>query len=204
MSILYYNLKKHIKIDSKREFVSVKPSQGLRYIIHKHGASTLHYDFRIEMDGLMKSWSIPKGPSQNPAEKRLAIPTDDHLISANNYEGDIPKGPFGGGQAIVWDKGHYRSLINKNKKDTEREFIHDLKKGKLKFNLIGKKLRGAFTLFKFKDEKHWMLVKLDDKFVSTDDVTNDPRSVVSNKILIGKSENIIKYKNYLKNAVRTD
>jgi bifunctional non-homologous end joining protein LigD len=162
-------------------------------VVQKHDATQLHYDLRLEMKGMMKSWAVPKGPSMEAGVKRLAMQVEDHPISYNSFEGHIPKGQYGGGDVIVWDKGTYRSMLTPNAKESEKEFLQGLKKGKLTFILKGKKLKGEFHLFRFKDVKNWMLVKKDDEFASKKDVTSDPRSVQSKKMLIGRKEDTEKY-----------
>jgi bifunctional non-homologous end joining protein LigD len=174
---------------------------GLRFVVQKHDASHLHYDFRIEMAGVMKSWAVPKGPSLNPADKRLAMMVEDHPISYNSFEGHIPEGLYGGGDVIVWDKGVYHSLETDDPKKSEKEFLAGLKKGRLKFVLHGKKLNGVFSLFRFKSDKEWILAKSSsDEFATNEDVTADPRSVLSKKILIGRKEDLTKYKEKIKKS----
>ncbi len=114
------------------------PNEAQRaFVIQKHWATRLHYDFRLELDGTMKSWAVPKGPSLDPADKRMAMPTEDHPIAYNTFEGTIPKGNYGAGEVIVWDKGSWHPIGD------PRE---GLRTGKLKFELRGHKLRGHWTL----------------------------------------------------------
>lgn len=167
----------------------------LRFVIQKHDASHLHYDFRLEMDGVMKSWAVPKGPSLDPTIKRLARQVEDHPISYNSFEGTIPAGNYGAGEVIVWDKGTYRSLKTDNRKATEKEFLEGLEKGKLKFIMDGEKIKGTFTLFRWRgrgdsdnEGKNWMLVKTHDEFSTTRDITENNSSVLSKRSLIGKKE----------------
>lgn len=123
------------------------------FVVQEHHATHLHYDFRLEMDGILKSWAIPKGPSLDPAIKRLAIMVDDHPLEYASFEGHIPEGEYGAGDVIIWDKGSYKLLKG------------SLKEGKLEFYLLGKKLKGAFVLLKLRGkEKEWLLIKKKDEF----------------------------------------
>src|SRR6218665_936195 len=119
--------------------------QELRFVVQKHDASHLHYDFRLEMDGVLKSWAIPKGPSLDPEIKRLAIMVEDHPYDYRTFEGTIPKGQYGGGTVMVWDEGTYEPADNEsNKIGNEKELLHQLHAGRLKYVLKGKKLKGTF------------------------------------------------------------
>lgn len=123
------------------------------FVIHEHHASHLHYDFRLEMEGVLKSWAIPKGPSLNPAEKRLAIMVEDHSIEYGSFEGVIPEGQYGAGRVVIWDSGAYK-LLNGS-----------IGEGKIEFILSGKKLEGVFILLRLKGkEKEWLLIKKKDEF----------------------------------------
>lgn len=133
-----------------------------RFVLHEHKASRLHYDFRLEIDGVLKSWAIPKGPSLNPADKRLAIMVPDHLLEYIDFEGIIPEGSYGAGPVIVWDSGEFVPL------ETDDPGA-SLKAGKLTFELRGKKLKGVFTLAQMKGlpkstGKEWLLMKKKDDF----------------------------------------
>lgn len=128
----------------------------MKFVVHEHHATHLHYDFRLEISGVLKSWAIPKGPSMNPADKRLAIMVEDHPLEYGEFEGIIPKGFYGAGPVLIWDKGEFR---------TEGDPEEGIKKGKLLFNLNGKKLKGDFSLVKLKgSEKNWLLIKSQDSF----------------------------------------
>lgn len=132
----------------------------MKFIVHEHHATHLHYDFRLEISGVLKSWAIPKGPSMNPADKRLAIMVEDHPIEYGEFEGIIPKGYYGAGPVLIWDKGEF-------KPDGDPE--EGLKRGRLRFNLNGKKLRGGFSLLKMKgSNKNWLLIKIQDSFSQKD------------------------------------
>ncbi|HUR67588.1 MAG TPA: DNA polymerase ligase N-terminal domain-containing protein [Chitinophagaceae bacterium] len=164
-----------------------KPSKdALRFVIQKHAATRLHYDFRLEMEGVLKSWAVPKGPSLDPADKRLAMMVEDHPYDYRSFEGIIPEGNYGAGTVIVWDEGTYTSLEPGTKKEQEKDLLKQLKKGSLKFSLSGKKLKGEFALVKLKnDEKGnaWLLIKHRDKYAKETDVTKKNKSAVSGKTL---------------------
>src|SRR6056297_1874440 len=131
-------------------------TRGPIFVIQKHSASNLHYDFRLEMNGVLKSWAIPKGPSLNPSEKRLAIETEDHPLGYANFEGTIPEKEYGGGTVLVWDKGVFKNL--KDKMSLEESY----KKGQIEVWLEGEKLEGGYVLVKTGREDHWLLIKMKD------------------------------------------
>ena len=140
--------------------VQPEPEGGRLFVVHKHAATRLHYDLRLEMHGVLVSWAVPKGPSANPADKRLAVHVEDHPLEYGDFEGKIPEGNYGAGSVIVWDRGQWVPL-----EDPEA----GLKKGKLLFELKGYKLRGRWTLVKIKKEvKEWLLIKERDGFVRQD------------------------------------
>ncbi len=193
------NLKKY---NEKRDFEKTpeprgllgRESRALRFVIQKHDASHLHYDLRLEMEGVMKSWAVPKGPSLNPSDKRLAMQVEDHPISYNTFEGTIPQGQYGGGEVIVWDNGTYHSDKTTDPKESEKFFLAGLKQGRLTFTMQGKKLKGVFTLARFAGkEKEWILIKKADEYASKEDITIDNRSVISKRTLIGRKEDPAKY-----------
>ena len=153
----------------------------LMFVIQKHRASQLHYDFRLEFAGVLLSWAVPKGPSLDPSIKRLAMQVEDHPVDYASFEGVIPEGQYGGGTVMVWDRGTWIAESN----DIEAA----LNKGDLKFTLQGEKLHGSWVLirtrtFGSKAGKSWLLIKHRDRFASTSDIaTQQPRSVVSNRLL---------------------
>jgi bifunctional non-homologous end joining protein LigD len=159
----------------------------LHFVVQKHAASHLHYDFRLEMKGVLKSWAVPKGPSTDPSVKRLAMMVEDHPYDYRNFEGIIPKGQYGGGTVIVWDEGFYEPVVDtgNDKKSTEKELLRQLYSGKLKFRLKGKKLKGEWALVKAggRGENAWLLMKLDDKYASATDITKKEKSVQSGKTI---------------------
>jgi bifunctional non-homologous end joining protein LigD len=173
--------KKKRNLQKSKEPSAKKGKESRRFVVQKHDASHLHYDFRLAIGGVLKSWAVPKGPSINSKHKRLAILTEDHPMSYANFEGIIPEGNYGAGTVMVWDKGSYKNL-------SEREMEDGFKKGALKFELKGKKLKGAFTLIKFRGDKNWLLNKAKDANASKTDVLRENRSVKSGKSMkeIGK------------------
>lgn len=164
----------------------VPAGDKLRFVIQKHHASRLHYDFRLEMDGVLKSWAVPKGPSTDPSVKRLAMMVEDHPYDYKDFEGIIPKGNYGAGTVIVWDHGTYEPLEKAdNKQDQEKHLLKDLKSGSLKFKLNGEKIKGEFALVKTKsmEENAWLLIKHKDEFSSKNDITLKDKSVISDRTL---------------------
>ncbi|MEO6961738.1 MAG: DNA ligase D [Puia sp.] len=169
-------------------------STPLQFVIQKHDASRLHYDFRLEMDGVLKSWAVPKGPSLNPQDKRLAMQVEDHPFDYKDFEGIIPEGNYGAGSVIVWDQGTYEPLEKTgSKKEQEKLLLKELKSGSLKFRLYGKKLNGEFALVHIKNNQQkgdnaWLLIKHKDEYASAADVTKKEKSVLSGKTVnqVGK------------------
>ncbi|UFS71745.1 DNA ligase D [Geomonas sp. RF6] len=157
----------------------------LSFVVQKHAATRLHYDFRLELDGVLKSWAIPKGPSLDPALKRLAMHVEDHPYEYKDFEGTIPKGNYGAGDVIIWDKGSYRALNRDGSEGDEDALRKGYEKGDLKFILYGEKLKGEFALVRIKsaDDNSWLLLKKKDQFATTEDITRDARSVVTERIL---------------------
>ncbi len=158
---------------------AVKEGRGNGFVIQKHHATRLHYDFRLEMGGVLRSWAIPRGPSFNPAEKRLAMETEDHPIDYGEFEGVIPKGNYGAGKVIIWDNGTYEMV---DPETPEKGW----KKGKLHFVLRGKKLKGEWVLVRgSREPRQWIFFKVRDSYASTeDDITSiRPESVVSGQLV---------------------
>ena len=155
------------------------------FVIQKHAARHLHYDFRLEMDGVLKSWAIPKGPSTDPRDKRLAVPTEDHPLEYAGFEGVIPEGEYGGGTVLVWDTGIYRNLTEK--KGAAIPMGQGLAHGHVKVWLEGRKLKGGYALTRFrtgKDES-WLLVKTDDAEAAPrrNPVADEPGSVLTGRTI---------------------
>jgi len=158
------------------------------FVIQKHDASRLHYDFRLEVDGVLKSWAVPKGPSLDTKDKRLAVMTEDHPMEYATFEGNIPEGEYGGGAVIVWDRGTYRNLKQEDPEHAPLTMAEALDSGHVMVWLEGQKLRGGFSLIHTKarrpgDEDNWLLIKKRDELaVSGGDITRErPESVVSGK-----------------------
>jgi bifunctional non-homologous end joining protein LigD len=181
------------KYKEKRRFADTpEPTGGkaskpkLVFVIQKHAASHLHYDFRLEMNGVLKSWAVPKGPSMNPTIKHLVMMVEDHPYNYKDFEGIIPKGNYGAGTVIIWDAGTYGPLEKtKSKKEAEKLLTKQLHAGSLKFSMQGKKLKGEFALVKTagRGENHWLLIKHRDKYALETDITEKNKSVVSGKTL---------------------
>jgi bifunctional non-homologous end joining protein LigD len=153
-----------------------------RFVIQKHAASRLHYDLRLELDGVFKSWAVTKGPSLNPADKRLAVEVEDHPIDYGDFEGTIPQGQYGGGTVMLWDRGTWTPASDEPGKS--------LRKGELKFTLQGEKLNGRWALVRMspragesRGRKNWLLIKQRDEFSGEEDVTESDRSVASGRAM---------------------
>jgi bifunctional non-homologous end joining protein LigD len=152
-------------------------SPELSFVIQKHQASRLHYDFRLEWNGVLLSWAIPKGPSLDPSVKRLAMAVEDHPIEYGGFEGIIPEGQYGGGTVMVWDRGQWEP---KNS-----DVDSDLRNGELKFVLHGTKLKGSWVLVRTRNSA-WLLIKHRDRYASLEDITmGKPRSVLSRRSMAG-------------------
>jgi bifunctional non-homologous end joining protein LigD len=160
---------------------SQKTTEKPVFVIQKHNASRLHYDLRLESEGVLASWAIPKGPSTDPEQKRLAVRTEDHPFEYRNFEGIIPEGEYGAGQVIIWDTGTY-SLIGEKSKDAESP-SRAIEKGHISFNIEGKKLKGGFSLTRIDDKGKWLLVKMRDSEANSRDnlLKEEPDSAVSGK-----------------------
>lgn len=157
----------------------------LTFVIQKHEASHLHYDFRLEMDGVLKSWAVPKGPSLNPEDRRLAMLVEDHPLDYAGFEGIIPKGQYGGGTVMVWDKGVYSPYEAVERKDAEKILLEQLKKGHLTIIMLGEKLKGEFALIKThgSEENAWLLIKKGDEYASKKDILKEDHSVLTKRTM---------------------
>jgi len=183
--------------ETPEHFTSNKvDAKKLYFVVQKHKATALHYDFRLEAGGVMPSWAIPKGPSLDARVKRLAMMTEDHPLDYRHFEGVIPEGNYGAGSVIVWDQGTYypemqeengKRIQIKDKKEAEKVMEEGLKKGEMKFFLMGKKLKGSFALVKthgFAGKNAWLLIKHRDEYVKEDwDAKDFDFSEVSGKSL---------------------
>jgi bifunctional non-homologous end joining protein LigD len=157
-----YNRKRDFARTPEPKGAARKSGRKLRYLIQKHDASRLHYDFRLEWNGALMSWAIPKGPSENPDDKRLAVHVEDHPVAYGDFEGIIPEGEYGGGTVMLWDRGFWRP----HQDDVDAA----LKKGKLGFELHGERLHGNWALVRLrarspKDKDNWLLIKENDDYV---------------------------------------
>lgn len=173
---------------SKRDFaVTTEPTGGTssgpgpRFVVQQHAATRMHYDVRLEVDGVLASWAVPKGPSYDPTEKRLAVRTEDHPMDYAGFEGTIPKGEYGGGSVIVWDAGIFHNLTS-GRGGNVRPMAEGLERGHVKVWLEGEKLQGAWALTRTsRDGKDWLMVKVKDVTADADvdPVTNAPQSILS-------------------------
>ncbi len=181
------------KYRSKRDFEATPEPKGsvrrggsrrapLVFVVQKHQASHLHYDFRVEWNGVLLSWAVPKGPSLDPSVKRLAMAVEDHPIEYGGFEGIIPEGQYGGGTVMVWDRGTWEP----DDLDVDRS----LQRGELKFALHGAKLKGSWVLVRTKragtsGRAAWLLIKHKDRYATSDDViSSKPRSAVSKRLMV--------------------
>lgn len=185
VSLEKYHNKRRFKKTPEPRGKQTRASGALRFVVQKHDASRLHYDFRLELDGVMKSWAVPKGPSLNPAEKRLAVMVEDHPLDYRKFEGTIPAGNYGAGTVIVWDEGTYGPAEMSGSDDPQQVLRDGLESGHLSIVLHGSKLKGGFSLVKMQRAKknEWLLIKKQDEFATTDDVLDQDRSVTSGRDL---------------------
>ena len=170
---------------SGKQKIRKKPTNPI-FVIHKHDARQLHYDFRLEVDGLLKSWAIPKGPSTDPNDKRLAVQVEDHPLNYANFEGVIPEGQYGAGRVIVWDAGTYKS-IKKDKGGNVMPMERALKIGTAEIRLTGQKIRGGYALIQTKmrgQKKNWLLVKKKDR---ANPSHRDPTKLAPKSVLTGRT-----------------
>lgn len=187
MSLEAYLKKRNFEITPEPEGGDTKTSERPMFVIQKHDASNLHYDFRLEVDGVLASWAVPKGPSTDPREKRLAIRTEDHPLEYADFEGVIPEGQYGAGTVIVWDGGPYRNLMSE--KVDPQNIAQSLEEGHVEVWLEGEKLRGGYALVRSNigdsDEENWLLVKMADEAADArrNPVSTQPRSVLSGKTI---------------------
>ncbi len=193
MTLREYHQKRNFKAtpepDGEEE---VQLADEPMFVVQKHKASHLHYDFRLEVDGVLKSWAIPKGPTLDTNAKRLAVKVEDHPLSYGHFEGTIPEGNYGAGEVIVWDTGTYRSAEFEDDefdaKENQKKIRAGLRSGQLKFTLNGKKLKGNFALVKLKNVetgKSWILIKEGDEYAQKMDISKDSTSAISDRVLEG-------------------
>jgi DNA ligase D-like protein (predicted 3'-phosphoesterase) len=171
----------------KKSLYSAKATKSRTniFVIQKHNASHLHYDFRLEIDGVLKSWAVPKGPSTDPHDKRLAMETEDHPMDYANFEGEIPEGNYGAGQVIIWDHGTFDNIKEKDGKSISLQTCY--KNGQIEVDLHGKKLQGGYALIRTapEDAKKWLLIKMRDEHADArrNPVSTEQQSVVSGKTI---------------------
>ena len=165
MALEQYRAKRNFDATPEPRPTAPRPGEGTSFVVQKHDATRLHYDFRLELDGVLKSWAVTKGPSLVPGEKRLAVEVEDHPLEYGSFEGTIPKGEYGGGAVLVWDRGTWAPIGDPHK---------GLAKGHLDFELNGEKLKGRWHLVRMRGrprDKHenWLLIKGDDEFARSED-----------------------------------
>ncbi|GEO10838.1 DNA polymerase ligase N-terminal domain-containing protein [Segetibacter aerophilus] len=190
MSLATYNTKRDFKQTSEPSGKKNNSKDDtLAFVVQRHKASHLHYDFRLEMDGVLKSWAVPKGPSLNPHDKRLAMMVEDHPYDYKDFAGVIPEGNYGAGIVEIWDSGTYTAIQDKgSSKENEKLLKAGLEAGNLKFVLHGKKLKGEFALVRLKgsNSNSWLLIKHNDSFAVQEDYNseeNTPKNSPINKWL---------------------
>ncbi len=184
-SLQEYRGKRRFKDTPEPEGEESRQDREPLFVIQKHDATNLHYDFRLSLNGVLKSWAVPKGLSTDPREKRLAIQTEDHPLEYADFEGVIPQGHYGGGVVLVWDTGGYKNTTVKG--DREVPLAKGLEQGHVTIELAGKKLRGGYALTRMErgDGRQWLLVKIrdDEADARRNPVTTEPRSVLSGRTL---------------------
>ena len=167
---------------------SSEAGDGPIFVVQEHDASTRHFDLRIEIDGVLKSWSVPKGPPTDPSDKRMAIPTEDHPVGYADFEGVIPEDEYGGGTVLIWDRGPYRNLRGA-KDDDGASMAEAYDDGKLEVWLDGDKIRGGYALIRTgsadDDDARWLLVKMDDDEADArrNPTSTEPESVASGRTM---------------------
>jgi bifunctional non-homologous end joining protein LigD len=192
MSLIKYKQKRNFKSSPEPQAGQSKQAAKLSFVVQRHKASRLHYDFRLELDGVLKSWAVPKGPSLNPTDKRLAMMVEDHPYDYKDFKGVIPEG-YGAGIVEIWDKGTYSDLDGNDPATAAKKLKSGLKAGNLKFVLHGKKLKGEFALVRLKnDEKNdnsWLLIKHRDDFAVDREYDSEKETLKSSPINKWLAEN---------------
>jgi bifunctional non-homologous end joining protein LigD len=191
MALTTYKKKRNFKETSEPGGVTKKSDAKLIFVVQRHKASRLHYDFRLELDGVLKSWAVPRGPSMNPKDKRLAMMVEDHPYDYKDFEGVIPEGNYGAGIVELWDHGTYSDIDNSSFKEAEKNLRKGLKSGDFKFKLFGKKLKGEFVLVKLKskEDNSWLLIKHRDEFAIDEEYNSEEYTKKSSPINKWLSEN---------------
>lgn len=192
MKLETYNKKRDFSKTAEPEGKAVKSDKELHFVVQKHYASRLHYDFRLEIDGVLVSWAVPKGPSADTSVKRLAVQTEDHPMGYIDFEGNIPKGQYGGGTVMVWDTGTFQAEGYDDYTEGHKILKKQLKDGDIKVVLKGRKMKGSWHIFRLKDkEKEWLLVKGKDEYANVEEEF-DQLSVLTGRDLIEIENNIQK------------
>ncbi len=196
MSLQIYSKKRNFENTPEPSDKAVKSKSKLSFVIQRHKSSHLHYDFRLEMDGVLKSWAVPKGPSLNPKDKRLAMMVEDHPFSYKDFEGIIPEGNYGAGIVELWDHGYLSDIDNSEKSAAEKKLKTGLNKGILKFRLFGKKLNGEFALvkIKYKQKNAWLLIKHNDEYAVNENYNSEEHTSAKspiNKLLLKEQASIL-------------
>jgi bifunctional non-homologous end joining protein LigD len=196
MTLSTYHKKRKFNETPEPKGKSNKVGKQLNFVVQKHEATRLHYDFRLEAEGVLKSWAVPKGPSMNTDDKRLAMMVEDHPFDYRTFEGIIPEGNYGAGTVMVWDEGNYIALGAKDAKESDKLIRAGIKKGELKIVLNGSKLKGGFAMVKLRNDKtgkparpngrsgggnSWLLFKERDEYAKKIDITKKDKSAVSGR-----------------------
>lgn len=184
MPLTLYNKKRNFRKTAEPSGEIKKSISKLIFVVQRHKASRLHYDFRLELDGVLKSWAVPKGPSMNPKDKRLAMMVEDHPYDYKDFAGEIPEGNYGAGIVEIWDSGTYADIENSQKKEAEKNLRAGLKSGDFKFQLFGKKLKGEFVLVKLKgkEDNSWLLIKHNDKYAVEKEYNSEDHTLKNSPI----------------------
>lgn len=184
MGLKDYRSKRNFKKTPEPDAKTRALPDDLIFVIHKHAARALHYDLRLELGGVLKSWAVPKGPSLDPSVRRLAVMVEDHPFEYNDFEGIIPKGNYGAGTVIIWDRGFYHHPSTRDRKESSRLLQDGLRKGDMKFVLEGEKLHGEFALVKTRQgDNSWLLLKKKDHFGTSEEILREGQSVVSGRTI---------------------
>jgi len=184
MSLVKYKEKRNFKATPEPGAEKMVSGKKLEFVVQRHKASRLHYDFRLEMDGVLKSWAVPKGPSMNSADKRLAMMVEDHPYAYRTFKGIIPEGNYGAGIVEIWDHGTFIPVDAKSNEIDEKNILKNLKSGSIKFILKGRKLKGEFALVKMHttQENAWLLIKHKDKY-AVDEVYDSEKLTAASSLI---------------------
>jgi len=187
MSLSEYHKKRNFADSPEPKGKTKEDVTGSAFVVQRHKASRLHYDFRLEVNGVLKSWAIPKGPSMNPGDKRLAMMVEDHPYDYKDFEGIIPEGNYGGGIVEIWDKGTYTDLEEDAKEKSENNIEKAIAEGNIKFHMYGRKLRGEFALVKIRqkdnvEDNSWLLIKHKDEFAVSEPYSSEEQTEADSPI----------------------